>query len=379
MQRNIIFDQNRGINYEMEQEVQRLQQLVQQMQDQHRIEMELLRQQLVQPERAFQLTADQLLTKFQRIKVFSGKGDDSLQEFISSVENVAILCGENEAVLQYGLRLVCKEKIQGEAKLAVQRLGDNLTWETVKSELKLHFRPRKTYKKLMDECRNLKVSSLRELFNIVRSINYQLNELYEFDDFKPPNYNPDSNDRNLVDIVKDMLNGCYRTNIQNGMTLIEVVNLFDNLGLLDESDVIHHNFRKNRDNRPPNNRDRNFNKHNNNSRQNSGYSRQDNNFKNTSYNNRSPGQNFGQNSGQYSGQQRSFHNNNGFNNNNSGQFRYRNNNSNSGQFRRNYGDNQRQFREATRNNDNTTEPMEIDNIQRQDVNFLDEPRTENSQ
>lgn len=145
----------------------------------------------MQPERVFQLTADQVLKKFSNIKPFYERKDDSLQEFINSVENVATLCDENVAILQYGIQVVFKEKIQGQAKLAIQRIGEDLNWDLVKPELKLHFRLRKTYKKPMDETRNLKVSSLRELFGIIRSINYQINEIYEFDDNKPTNYNPD--------------------------------------------------------------------------------------------------------------------------------------------------------------------------------------------
>lgn len=97
----------------------------------------------------------------------------------------------------------------------------------------------------MDESRNLKVSSLRELFKIIRSINMQLNELYDFDEYKPVNYSPINNDKNLVDIVKDMVTGSYRTIITRDMTLIQVFNAFDDLCLLDESDVIHFNYRKN--------------------------------------------------------------------------------------------------------------------------------------
>lgn len=373
MKRNLIFDRNRLLS-EMEQEIQRLQQALQQMQQQHRTEMAQLQQQLIRPERVFELSADQVLKKFNHIKPFYGKQEDSLQEFLNAVENVASLCGENANLLQFGLQIVFKEKIQGEAKLAIQRLGADLTWEAVKAELKLHFRPRKTYKRLMDEARNIKVSSLRDLFNIVRGINFQLNELYEYDENKPCNYNPQNNDRNLVDIVKDMVNGCYRVNIRNNMSLIEVVNLFDSLGLLDEGDAIHPNFRKNfkdpRQNHFNNRRDHNDHKPN---------KPQFNSHKGNHYNN------FPMN-GNNPGQQKQFHNKN-VHNNGSGQFRnngnkFPPNNNNSGQyrnnFRQNFNNNSGQFRQYPQNN-NPVEPMEVDNIQWQDINFSDEPRTENSQ
>lgn len=108
-------------------------------------------------------------------------------------------------------------------------------------------------------------------------------------------------DKNLVDGVKDMLNGCYRVNIQNGLTLIEVVNLFDNPWLLDQNEVIHHNFRKtskyqrhhaNFKNFRRNQNDKNFNPpQSNNFKQNSGHF--SNNYRHPGTNNRI----FGQNSG----------------------------------------------------------------------------------
>lgn len=352
-------------------EIQDLQQTIQNMQELHRQEIESLKQQLRSPEQAFQLTPDQIISKFQKIKSFYGKGDYSLQEFLHAVENVGALCGNNSSLLQYGLQVVFKEKIQGAARIAVQRLGSDVSWDQVKAELKLHFKPRKTYKKLMDQTRSIKVSNLRELFSVVKTINYELNELFEYDDNKPPNYSPENNDRNLVDIVKDMINGCYRINITNNMKLIEVINLFDNLGILDESDVIHPNFRK-------------YSKDNKNSFvSRKDFKRDDNDRRQDKPSNPNQNHNFKQDSGQFR-QNYNFRQNSNHNSNN---YRRNDNQNRSGQFRQNDPhNNNRNFNyNNTFNNKNSGNfrnevvPMEVDNIQGQDVNFLDKPRMEDSQ
>lgn len=359
--RQDIFNSNRPIDIMAEPNIQQLQQVI----EQNQREIETLRQQLTQQNGVpqFQLTADQVLNRFHHIKTFTGKGEYTLQEFIHAVENTASLCGGNIPLMQYGLQTVFTEKIQGEAKRCIQRLGNNLTWEQVKAELKAELRPRKSYKRFFDECRNIKVNNLKELFSIIRSINYQLNELYEFDDNKPTNYNPENNDKNLVDIIKDMLTGSYRTSIKQNITINEVFNTFDALGLLEEHDVIHYRYRKNNHkNHRSNNQPKQFNNSRNNEHFNnrvknnqndrSGNFRHDVNTKN----NRNL---IDRSSGQYR------------RNDNFGPTRFNNghnsnNNSPTGIFgQRNY---------QTHNTDNNVTPMEIDNIQQEDVNFSDEPR-----
>lgn len=381
--RNSAFDLNRNVPQEInmanQQEIQEIRNALQLMQEQHQREIAVLQQQLAQPQQAgqdlgaqpmFQLTADQIINKFQRIRTFYGKQDYSLQEFISAVENVTVLCGNNVELLQHGLHTIVKEKIQGDARTCIQRLGDDLTWPQIKDELRAQFRPRKSYRKLLDETHNIKVGNLRELFNIIRSINFQLNEIYDYDDNKPSNYSPANNDKNLVDIIKGMLVGSYRINIRNNMTLNQVFNTFDDLGLLDEVDVIHYSFRKNhRDHHNHNVHRKEF--------KNKDIERKTQNFSPNNDRNTGPN-NFRNFSGQFRRnenfrQERNFSN---FNNH-SGQFRQHNNqqrtfnnNNNSGQFR------YRQNNNPHFNPNNDVVPMEIDNIQNPDVNFFAEPRKE---
>lgn len=376
-----IFDRGRNIenndNEMAEQQIQELQRAIQELREQHQQAINALQQQVLQQPGdeprmppMFQLTADQVLNKFQKIRTYYGKEDYPLQEFFSTVENTVVLCGNNVELVQHGLRIVLKEKIQGDAKTCIQRLGDGVTWPQVKTELKSQFKPRTSYRRLFDQVRNVKVGNLRELFNIVRSVNFKLNELYEFDDNRPPNYTPENNDRTLVDILKDMLSGSYRVNVRNNMTLNEVFNVFDELGLLDENDVIHYNFRKNNKN---NHNHNNHNPHRKDFKRYENDRHPDPHYNNNNFNTQN--NNLNNQSGQFRRpenfrQERNFHNNNrpGQFNNRSGQFNNRQNHlpNNSGQFRQGQNNNQ----------NNEVVPMEIDNLQHQDVNFTDQPQEE---
>lgn len=338
-----------------------------------------------------QLTTSQVLKRFGDIKTFYGRGEYQLQEFINTVENVIKLANNNAELIEYGFQVITTEKIQGDAKRVIQRLGNNYDWAQVKKELQAHFRPRRSYKKLLDDCRDFKVSNLRELFSNIKRINYDLNELYELDENKPDNYSPTNNDKNLVDVIKYALNGSYRINISHNMTLVDVFNKFSDFGLLDETDVIHYNFRKN-----------------NNSRYNE-------NFKKQHYSNFSERFNKTYNNTEKNEQQRPSYNNkfnynnnrqnnynNSYNASHSGQFRQstyndsrqnQNNSTNNGQFRQNTYSNSRQNQYSTNNsgqnrqqNYNNSEqsrrsqnseskPMEVDNITQdkinEEVNFTD--------
>lgn len=376
MQRNrsVEFDSRRQfLPTTMAEQIKELQQAIQQLQEQHQQAIAALQRQIEnhqqpeQPVQLFQLTADQILNKFQKIRTFYGKEDYPLHEFFCAVENVVALCGNNANLMQHGLRMVLKEKIQGDAKMCIQRLGDDITWPQVKAELKTQFRPRKSYRRLFDELRNIKVGNLRELFSIIRSTNYKLNEIYEFDDNRPTNYNPENNDKNLVDILKDMLVGSYRVNIRNGMTLNQAFNIFDELCLLDEDDVIHHSYKKQRHSHLNNQNRKDF--------RHTGNERQVNNSRN------------GNNQMNFTPQQ------NQFNSSHSAQFKNQNKNHGynkpnhnwSGQYRQNFAQ-QRPFnnRHNFSNNSNQLRnepvvPMEVDNVQQQDVNFSTPPQTEGYQ
>lgn len=178
-----------------------------------------------------------------------------------------------------------------------------------------------------------------------------------------------------------MLTGSYRVNIRSEMTLNEIFNTFDSLGLLDENDVIHYNYRKNyRDSRNnTNRRDFKNERPTHNFRNNRNFKGQQNNPHNSSnsQNNYPQQQN---NSHNFSGQYRNNYPTRQQNNTQNSSRQYRNNNSRP--F--NNGSGQVRPRQNTVPNNipnsNNPVPMEVDNIQNSDVNFFqNQPRTENSQ
>lgn len=217
------------------------------------------------PKSTFSLTPEQTVNHFRHLKAFNGSDEYKLTEFIKSVENAGKLCNGNRDLEHYVMQIILNDKIQGEAKRCVQRLGDNLVWKQVKTELRLHFRPRHDYAELINRCRNLKVSNLRELFDNVRDTNYLLNELYDFDEDKPIIYTPENNDRFLVGIIMEKLDNLIRGYVPTNGSLIEIYNKFSELKLLDDERAVSnlhkkHNFFEKRDNNPNFTRRNNFNR-----------------------------------------------------------------------------------------------------------------------
>lgn len=370
--RGRAFDQNRLLCnnkediMEHEQEVafpQELALLMRSMQQQQQ-EIQALRQQLEQQrvqqqqqpqnqgnQHIFQLTSDQILTHFRQLKPFNGKDDYKLTEFIKAVEKAADLC-VNEGLRDYALQTVLNEKILGDAKRCIQRLGDSLSWETAKAELKLHFRPQKDYVQLINECRNVKVGNLRELFEIVKSVNYKLNELYSFEEIedRPVIYSPENNDKHLVGIVMEKLDSLVRGNVEKNSTLIEIYNRFADLKLLDDERAINFFHRKLKNFSKSNNRETN--RHT--SKQ--YHSHNTSNFNSNNINNNN---NYRGSSNYHNTNYRGNHNNNPINGNNS--------NNHSGRFST---FNANRFRNSESNG---VEPMEIGNVQHQNFRIDPEP------
>lgn len=392
--RHILFNSNReSLSVIMENanqdEIIALQQAITQMQFNHQKQIEELQQQLLnqqqqheqklqQQQQQLILSPEQTINHFRHLKAFNGNDEYTLQEFIRSVDNAIQLCGNNNQLLIYVTQIVLNEKIQGNAKRCIQRLGSNTSWQAAKQELRLHFRPREDYAELINKTRNIKVDTLRELFDQVRQTNYLLNELYELDEGKEITYTPENNDRYLVGIVLEKLDNLVRGFISPNSTLITMYNKFAELKLLDDERAISKNCRRNNNNRHDNtfkNKPRYSNNY-------SGNKDQNRNSPQNKLNNRynfSQVQNNEYTRNNYSGQ---FRNNNTpqFNTQNTRQFNNTqqiNLRNNSGQYR-NQTHYQNRNNLFSRQNNSNPEPMEVENIQ-QDVNFTKEPRVANSQ
>ena len=337
----------------------------------------------------FKLNPDQFLNYVNKLRIFNGRNEYTVQEFISTVERTFLLCSDTPGLKEYAVNIVVTDKIQGEAKRCIQRLGTSLetSWDDVKQELKLHYRPREDYAELIDQCRSIKASTLRELFYSIREISFKLNELYEFDDTKPETYHPKNNDKYLADIISFKIHDFLRGNIPENASIIEIYNKFDKLKLLDNEEGVDLKSRKPKGNKltfdkrissqvkqPSNNNNEGnkFNSVENKQHIETGYNNNSTNFVNkTSQNfNRINKSNVVENNQ---------HTDTGYNNNNTTNYANRPSQNFNRINRFNNGNNINfQNNNETRQRQIDTEPMEIGHFDR-DVNFYNEPQNQEFQ
>lgn len=378
--RKNIFDKNRRMDLN-----EQARNIIEQQEAQIRAlqaRVEELTQPAVAQQNSFSLTSEQFLNHITKLRSFNGKDEYTVQEFITTVERTLLLCQDIPGLRNYATVTIINEKIQGEAKRCIQRLHTNARWEDVVAELKQHFKPRHDYAELLNQCRSLKVSSLRELFYCIKEINYKLNELYDFDEKKPPTYHPSNNDKYLMDIISSKVHDFLRDTIPENGTIIQAYNKFDKLKLLDNEDAIDFRSRRNKVNsyknsfvhnktNNKNSYDKNNYYNNNKSDRNNSDNNKNNFNRNISNFNSNYRNNYNRNDNNASGLQRNNYNNfnRNYNHNYSVQYRRENQNSyqqprqNSGQVR-NYP---------------IQEPMEISSLnQGQDVNFHYQPRNPKS-
>lgn len=121
----------------------------------------------------FRLTASQIIKSFNDIKPFSGADSYKLKSFLKSVENVEILCGDNNNDLrEYCLRSIVNTKIIGKARNAMLEIPeDQRNWTTVVKTMMLRFKPKHTIHQLLFQAKEMKVFSLKDLFNKLTTIN----------------------------------------------------------------------------------------------------------------------------------------------------------------------------------------------------------------
>lgn len=312
----------------------------------------------------FQLNADQVIRNFNEIPPFSGEDAYKLKSFLKTVSAVEGLCGENNIELkQYCLARLVNSKIIGKAREAILEIPEGeRNWQRTVQTLFLRFRPKQTIHQLLYIAKEIKVFNLKDAFNKLTKIKSEANEICDFDDENYFTYH--AIDRELVQILKSKVNPIVQLQIDQTKNLFELDNIFCQSEIYLSEDIIKYSYKINKanDRNFPNNTKRmNNTVHNkyNNSNKTPNYNQNNNNVKPRAFNNFTREQNFTNN---YPRQNRFY--------NNSGQYRsynynnqYRDQNR-SGQSRLNY------------NQQNKTEPMEIDNINKddyinQEVNFTD--------
>lgn len=301
----------------------------------------------------FELTADQIIRNFNEIPAFSGEDSFKLRSFLKTVEDVEQLCGENNIQLkQYCLKKLINSKIIGKARNAILEIPEHRrNWSTVVETLMLRFRPKQTIHQLLFHAKELKVYNLKDLFNKLTSIKSEASEICDFDN--EDNFTYESIDKELVQILKSKLVPLLQIQINQNKTLFELDNSFCQSEIYLSDEVIKSAFRIHKNHKIDNNKvdkKSQLNKRNN-----------DNFNQNHRYNYNANSTQISNNSAPSNNQPKSNFNRNN-NNRNSEQLRRPNTVQNkSGQYR---------------NNSNHIEPMEVDNISREnddnlEVNFTD--------
>lgn len=303
---------------------------------------------------AFELTPDQIIRNFNEITPFSGENSFKLKSFLSAVEDVEALCGQNNAQLrQYCLKKIINSKIIGKARNVILEIPeDSRNWATVVNTLTLRFRPKRTIHQLLFQAKELKVFNLKDLFNKLSSIKSETSEICDFDNEESFTY--ESIDKELVQILKLKLTPIMQIQIDQSKTLFELDNIFCQSEIYLSDEVIKNEYRLNKNNKIGKINQFVVEK---NKKQNPNFQR-----KNSSYNNYRSTYNSPNTFNNPNTTRPNFFNNNYHNNRTSGQFKRQNfsNNNRSGQFR-NF-------------NNRTEQPMEIENINKQndadqEVNF----------
>ena len=290
----------------------------------------------------------------QYISCFEGRSG-TLPGFITAVERMMVQHGEPNVATVF--EVIYNMKITGAAKNYLET-SPPATWTECKAKLKLHFKPAKEQRQIVKEINGLKVSSILELVNKVRSLVNDIAECSIFDSFQAEIANQLGSI--LVIKIKEVTAGTLAAELHDKYRLEEIREIMNKY-----IDQDHFNLKFVRNN-PVAQQNNNCNSRNNSSSNN-----------NLNNNNNSNGYTYNNNRN-YNGnfQNQRYHNNRyqvnrNDNNHNSGQNRP-NNNYNSGQYRPNNNNNnqsgQRRNFSQYQNNNQPVTPMEVDTLNTRENN-----------
>lgn len=247
MNRQDIFDRNRNLQMEQEQvnelnEVVRRQEMaINQLHQQ--LQQRQAQQQMEELEQQILLTPKDILAQFRHLKPLDK--DHSVTGFTASVEAILDLCpGNNQQLIRLSMAIVMNEKILGPTGNYIREIGPDANWQQIKTKLMDYHRPKSTYGDIFNKCRNVKVSSLRELFNYFEKAKYELSQIYLFDEIKPQIYEPSRVDKDLVNVLIEKIDIPLRSHIDQNSTLNEVITRYTQIRALDDPRVIHYRHKQ---------------------------------------------------------------------------------------------------------------------------------------
>lgn len=281
------------------------------------------------------------------MSTFTGKGDVSVNSFISNVE-YQLSTTNDVCIKQAMVRAIFYEKIQGEAKNCIINIPDPSDWDRIKVTLKLRYKPELEPSEIYKRIANLKVNSVSELATIIQDIKYKADEIQVY--YRGQDHIDLSNvDSLLVNTIKEMTQGVLLDKIYYEKELGNIIVIMRDRRF--EDTCIRKEYNKNINYQKHYSQNKNLNRN----------SACNNDLSNQNRSNNNKGQ-FQQNNYSNNNNSRPYRSNDNFykNNNNSGNFRH--NQQGSGNFRNNSGQyrHQQNFPKQRPVDPNA---MEVENIQ----------------
>lgn len=241
LQRKIL--QLEGALRRQEEQLSQKESQMQQQLQQQQLYQQQFQQQQFQPQGPFLMQPKDIIQQFRQIRPL--ENNRNINGFIKSVEMIIGLCENNSELIRFGIQIVINEKITAEFGTYIRELGD-ITWEQLKTKLRIQARPKTSYAEIFNKCRYIKVSTLRQLFDYFEIAKHQINEIYELDDSKPMLYHSENVDRDLVNILVEKIDGPLRIHLDEGLTLNDIISKYTKLRLLDDSRAIDNRHKANK-------------------------------------------------------------------------------------------------------------------------------------
>lgn len=185
---------------------------------------------------AFRLTRNEIIKDAQKIKEFRGDGTYALTSFLREVDLVLSFCTESVHLRNYVYYRVILNKIQGDALDVIRTLGTEASWDQIKAELINNFGVKESYFQLYHKALSLRNSNVSDYFCKLKDILGKLNEKFAYDETKPVEFCPKTNENVILRTFLDNIDPNLASVIisRNCKSIREGYNMLQTAGLIRE-------------------------------------------------------------------------------------------------------------------------------------------------
>lgn len=207
-----------------DQQLERLRQAyteLQQQTQQQQQQLQQLQQQQTPPLR--NSSRENVLQTINHLPVFTGTGDVTVNSFFCSTEYLLSTIREDN-LRREAVKLIFYKTIQGQAKDAVINIPEPDNWTLIKETLKLRYRPNVEPHQIYKMLSNLRVNTVSELITEIQNIKYKADELTVY--YHNDHYIDLSNvDSILVNTVKEMTQGILLDKIYDERNINDILKI----------------------------------------------------------------------------------------------------------------------------------------------------------